>query len=194
MKLTFFAIVATVILLGSTSSIRVQAQPGEDLKTSGDRRIEFTVPDAPWSLTLPKANLVVNRQEIKADRRSGYFLLTDEKNQMTISFFIEAVKDCKNSKACRDMIRKLGNPAWEDAQKFEQYEIGDVSYLELFVPSFRGAPVKQQNVYAEFVKDGFWVDLHISKVLYKPEHHSLFEQIIKSIKFEPKNSQTAAQK
>jgi hypothetical protein len=41
-------------------------------------------------------------------------------------------------------------------------------------------------LYAEFVVDGFWVDFHISKVLYKPEEHELFEQLVKAIKFEPK--------
>jgi hypothetical protein len=47
-------------------------------------------------------------------------------------------------------------------------------------------PVKQQNMYAEFVVDGYWVDLHISKVLYEPKDHVLFEELVKSIKFEPK--------
>jgi hypothetical protein len=69
-----------------------------------------------------------------------------------------------------------------------------VSVLELMVPKFRGMDVRQQNVYAEFVVDGFWVDMHISKVLYKPEEHQLFERIIKAVKFEPKNQkQTLSQ-
>jgi hypothetical protein len=44
------------------------------------------------------------------------------------------------------------------------------------------------DMYAQFVKDGFWVDLHISKVLYKKEDHALFENIIKSVKFELKDT------
>jgi hypothetical protein len=62
------------------------------------------------------------------------------------------------------------------------------------MPTFRGTPVKQQNMYVEFVKDGYWVDLHISKVLYKLEEHELFERLIKSIKFEMKDSQSQKQK
>jgi hypothetical protein len=156
-------------------------------RTLDEERIGFTVPAAPWTLTLPKGDLAVERQQLKPDGRSGYFSLNDEKNKMTISFFIEPVKDCEDSKACRDMVWKLGNPSWEDPQKVVQSEIGGVSYFEFFMPSFRGVPVKQQNMYAEFVKDGFWVDMHISKILYKPEEHELFERIIKSVKFEPKN-------
>lgn len=152
-----------------------------------EERIGFSVPAAPWALTLPKDGLVVENQQIKPDGRYGYFSLIDEKDKMNISFFVEPVKDCKDSKSCRDMVWKLGNPSWEKPQKVVQSEIEGVSYFEFFMPSFRGMPVKQQNMYAEFVKDGFWVDMHISKVLYKPEEHELFERIIKSVKFEPEN-------
>ena len=165
----------------------VLCQPVVASKTFDEERLGFTVSAAPWTLTLPKGELVVERQQFKPDGRSGYFSMNDEKNMMTISFFIEPVKDCKDSKSCRDMVWKLGNPSWENPQKVVQSEIGDVSYFEFFMPSFRGMPVKQQNMYAEFVKDGFWVDMHISKVLYKPEEHELFERVVKSVRFEPKN-------
>lgn len=162
-------------------------------KTSDEERIGFTVPSAPWTLTLPKAGLVVETQQIRPDGRYGYFSMNDEKKKITISFFIEPVSKCKDSKSCRDMVWKLGNPAWENPQNVVQSEIGDVSYFEFLMPSFRGVPVKQQNMYAEFVKDGYWVDLHISKVLYEPQEHELFERIIKSIKFEPKSAESQKQ-
>ncbi len=166
-----------------------QAAPATD-----EERVGFSVPAAPWSLTLPKDGLVVQSRQIKPDdNRYGYFSLVDEKNNINISFFIEPVKDCKDSKSCRDMVWKLGNPMWEKPEKVVQSEIGDVSYFEFFMPSFRGTPVRQQNFYAEFVKDGFWVDMHISKVLYKPEEHELFERIIKSVKFEPKEARPQRQ-
>ena len=153
---------------------------------TAEERISFSVPAAPWTLTLPKEGLVVQEQQVKPDGRYGYFSLIDERNNLNISFFIEPVKDCKDSKSCRDMIWKLGNPSWEKPQNIVQSQIGDVSYFEFFMPSFRGTPVNQQNMYAEFVKDGFWIDMHISKVLYKPEEHDVFERVIKSVKFEAK--------
>lgn len=162
-------------------------------KPLDEERIRFTVPAAPWTFTLPKSGLVIQQRQAKPDGRSAYFLLIDEKKKLNISFFIEPVEDCRDSKACRDMVWKLGNPSWENPQKVVQSEIGDVSYVEFFMPSFKSVPVKQQNMYAEFVKDGYWIDLHISKVLYKPEEHELFERLIKSIKFESKDSQSQKQ-
>ena len=154
---------------------------------SVDGRIGFTVPAAPWTLTLPKENLTVDKRQVKPDGQYGYFLLRDDKNELNISMFIEPAKDCKNSKACRDMVWKLGNPSWENPQNVVLSEIGEVSFFEFLMPSYRGQPLRQQNMYVEFVVDEFWVDLHISKVLYQPKEHELFERLVASIRFEPRN-------
>jgi len=151
-----------------------------------EKRMSFTVPAAPWTLTLPAANFSLKQKQLKPDGSAGYFALADETSNLNVSFFIEPVGNCKDSKSCRDMVWKLGNPAWENPKNFVSSEIGDVSYFEMLIPSFRGQPVQQQNMYAEFVVDGFWVDLHISKIFFKPDEHKLFEELVKSIKFEPK--------
>jgi hypothetical protein len=67
-----------------------------------------------------------------------------------------------------------------------QSEIGDVSFFEFYRPAVQGQPVKMLDMYAEFVRDGYWIDLHISKVLYKKSDHALFEDLVKSAAFEPK--------
>jgi hypothetical protein len=151
-----------------------------------DKRVGLTVPAAPWMLTLKSGELALERQQLKPDGRSGYFLLNDKKNYMYVSLFIEPAEECKDSRSCRDMVWKAGNPAWENPQKVVSSNLGDVYYFEFFMPSFRGQPIEQQHMYAQFVVDGYWVDMHISKVLYKPEDRKLFERIIKSVKFEPK--------
>jgi hypothetical protein len=156
-----------------------------------EKRLEFSAPGAPWILTLPADNFQVAEKKLRDDGRGAYFHIVDEKQHINLSMFIEPVKDCNDSKSCRDMIWKLGNPEWTNPQNVVQSEIGDVSVLELMVPSYQGMNIRQQNVYAEFVVDGFWIDMHLSKVLYKPEEHELFERIIKSVKFEPKTNRNA---
>jgi hypothetical protein len=162
------------------------------LSPADDKLISLTVPAAPWTLTLPAGDFKVTEREIKPDGSSGYFYLTGEKSRINISLFIEPVSECKDSKSCRDMVWKVGNPLWENPQNVVSAEIGDVSYFEFFMPKFRNMDFQQQNLYAEFVVDGFWVDCHISKVFYKPEEHALFEQLVKSVKFEPKEKKAGA--
>jgi hypothetical protein len=154
--------------------------------TAQERRLEFTLAEAPWTLTIPADDFKLAQKKMRSDGRGAYFYLIDEKQNIDLSMFIEPVKDCADSKACRDMIWKLGNPEWINPQNVVQSTIGDVSVLELMLPKYQGRDIRQHNVYAEFVVDGFWVDMHLSKALYKPEEHQLFERIIKSVKFEPK--------
>ena len=156
------------------------------LATPSQKTIRLTVPGAPWTLTIPSGSFVLEGQEIKPDGRHGYFILRDKQSDVSMSLFIEPVDKCSDSKSCRDMVWKLGNPSWENPQNVVLSKIGEVHFFEFLIPSFRGRPVQQQNMYAQFVVDGFWVDMHISKILYKPEEHKLFEDIIKSVKFETK--------
>ncbi len=156
-----------------------------------EKRLEFAVPGSPWTLTLPAQDFHLAEKKMRSDGRGAYFHLVDEIQNINLSMFIEPVKDCKDSKSCRDMIWKLGNPEWANAQNVVQSEIGDISVLELMVPSYQGVDIRQQNVYAEFVVDGFWVDMHLSKILYKPEEHKLFERIIESVRFAPKTNPKA---
>jgi hypothetical protein len=54
------------------------------------------------------------------------------------------------------------------------------------MPTAKGVPVRQQHMYAQFVVEGYWVDMHISKPLYEPREHELFTRLVKSVMFEPK--------
>jgi hypothetical protein len=165
-------------------------QAGGICRTPDERKLSFTVPAAPWTLTLPAGDFVTSQKQIKPDGRYGYFHIVDDAKQLNVSMFIEPVGNCKDSKSCRDMVWKMGNPAWVNPQNIVLTEIGEISIFEFLIPTFRDLPIQQQNLYAQFVVEGFWVDVHISKVLYKPQEHDLFVRLIKSIKFEPKNSKT----
>jgi hypothetical protein len=83
---------------------------------------------------------------------------------------------------------------WGELQNVVQSKIGEVSYFEFFRPTIQGQPIKMLDMYAEFVQDGFWIDLHISKVLYKKEDHVLFENLVKSAKFENKTGKLKSSK
>ncbi|MFN2578922.1 MAG: hypothetical protein ABR607_14675 [Pyrinomonadaceae bacterium] len=175
MRTRSFLILAIIVMLWATVPASV----------SDEKRIELNAPAAPWVLSFPAANFKMAERKIRPDG-AAYFYLTDENSGLNVSMYIEPVKDCNSSKACRDMIWKAGNPNWVNPQNVVQGEIRDVSYVEFMVPEFQRQPVRQENMYAEFVVDRFWVDLHISKVLFTPADHSLFEEFVKSIKFESK--------
>src|SRR5882724_9236100 len=118
-----------------------------------EKRLEFTVPESPWTLTIPSDDFNLAQKQTSSDGHGAYFYLVDEKQNVNLSMFIEPVKDCKDSKSCRDMLWKVGNPEWVNPKNIVQSEIGDVSVLEFLIPSYQGMAIRQQNVYAEFVLD-----------------------------------------
>jgi hypothetical protein len=154
-----------------------------------DGKMSFTSKTAPWELVLDLKGYSLAQYRTKPD--GVYFHLSSEGTGMNVSLFIEPAVKCKTSKECRDMVLAAGNPAWGKYQDLVQSEIGDVSYFEFYRPEALGMPLQMLDMYAQFVKDGYWVDLHISKVLYKKEHHKLFENIVKSAQFIAKTSTQA---
>src|SRR5215831_11107728 len=176
-------LLSLILLSPSTRSVYSQQPEGSSVR--------LTVPKAPWTMFISGAAPVLNRQEINPDGSRGYFMLVDEKAEMFASLYIEPVNKCKTSKECRDMVWKLGNPAWQKPQNVKLSEIGEISILELLVPEYQGRPIRQQNMYAEFVVEGYWVDLHLSKALYQDQDRGLFERMVKSVRFEPKKGDVA---
>lgn len=161
-------------------------------QTAGEDRIAFTTPEAPWFILLDGKDFDFRNQQIKPDNKSGYFLMWNASEGMTVSLFIEPAVKCKTSAECRDYVWKAGNPKWGKVQDVVQSKIGDVSYFEFFRPTVQNQPLEMFDMYAQFVEDGFWVDLHISKVKYKKEDHRSIEDFIRAVRFIPKTDQTAA--
>jgi hypothetical protein len=61
----------------------------------------------------------------------------------------------------------------------------EVSAASSFLfPLFGECQFSSTAFYAQFVKDGFWIDLHLSKVGYKPDERELFDRVIKSVRLE----------
>jgi hypothetical protein len=152
----------------------------------GQEPLMLVVPGSPWTLTLPKAGFELQPAKISPDGRSGYFMASDRRLGLNISFFVEPAEKCKTSRECRDLLRKDGFAHLGKAENVKAFEIGDVSVVECFVSEFKGIRVKQQNMFAEFVVDGYWVDAHISKMPYTQQDHEMFEKLVKSIAFVPK--------
>jgi tetratricopeptide (TPR) repeat protein len=153
--------------------------------------LRLSVPKAPWTVVISGEALSLNQQRIQPDGQRGYFMMTDSKARVFASLYIEPVDECKTSKECRDLVWKRGNPAWQNPKDVKLGEIGEISILELMVPEYQGLPMRQQNMYAQFVLDGYWVDLHLSKVQYQDKDRVFFERMVKSVRFEPKKEDAA---
>jgi hypothetical protein len=143
----------------------------------------LTAPAAPWKIRIDGKSLDITKVQAKPDGRSIYVLMIDPKEEMNVSIFIEPVDRCKTTDECRDLVLNSGNPGWGKFQDLAKGKLGDSSYFEFFRPVAGGQPLRMFDMYAEFVRDGYWVDLHLSKTSYKKEDHALFENYVKAMTF-----------
>lgn len=165
--------ISVTILVVFQTFVSAQAVPKD--------QIRLTAPEAPWTLVIDGNNLDIKTVQVKPG--GAYFLMFPDKDGLNISLFVEPADKCKTSDECRDFVLNTGNPRWGKFQDLAKSKIGDFSYFEFFRPEVQGQLLKMQDMYAEYVGNGYWVDLHISKVLYKKEDKLLFEKLVNSIKF-----------
>ncbi len=175
-------------IVSATCSIIVLFSFFVSAQTVIEDRIALTVIDSPWVIMMDSKDFVVRNQTIKPDGKSVYLLLSNRENGLNVSLFIEPAIKCKTSEECRDFVLNTGNPAWGKFQDLVKSKLGDVSYFEFFRPTVQDKPIRIFDMYAEFVENGYWVDLHISKANYKNEDHKLFENVVKSIRFVSKTA------
>ncbi len=151
--------------------------------------LRLTSIGAPWWLVIDAPGLEVRSVGTKAD--GAYFLLYPTKDELNVSLWIEPAAKCKTNIECRDFVLSSGNPRWGAYEKLNKASFGKFDYFEFYRPTVQDMPIQMQDMYAQYVDKGYWLDVHLSKSLYKPEDKALFEDLLKSLKFEPKTAESA---
>ena len=152
--------------------------------------VQLTTMKAPFVLRILGQDLDI--RQANADQEKAYFSMTSGTTKLNVSVFIEPIGDCKTAVECRDHVLGAGNPRWGGLQDLKKGKMGEASYFEFYRPEVDGKPVKMLDMYAEFVRDGYWLDMHISKVLYDEKDHALFESVVSSAQLISKSDKTAA--
>jgi hypothetical protein len=155
--------------------------------------VQVTTTKAPWTMRILGNDLDITGVQAKPDEASAYFMMTSESTKLNVSVFIEPVDKCKSGEECRDHLLNLGNPAWGKFEQLSKGKIKDFSYFEFYRAAPQGMPLKMLDMYAEYVSDGYWVDIHISKALYTKADHALFDKVINSIVFTPRKGAAATE-
>ena len=176
--LLFVALVLSLAMIGN----------GQDFVDG----VDLTTTNAPWTMRILGSDLDITNVKAKPDEASAYFMMSSASSKLNVSVFIEPVNKCKSSEECRDHVLAAGNPAWGKFEQLAKGAIKDFHYFEFYRPEAMGQPVKMQDMYAQHVLNGYWVDVHISKVLYTKADRALFEKLINSISFIPKTGTPAA--
>lgn len=161
-----------------------------DMRQS-EEAIYLSAPNTPWELRFPKGGWQLKQERQRQDGLAYYYMFSDSKNQMHSSFYIEPAEKCKTSKDCRSMFWSNPGPLYENPQSVEQFEENGFAIVKFIIPSIRGLQVNQLNYSAHIVRDGYWVDMHLSKLPSQKGDEVFLSGFVKTVSFQQKSTAAA---
>jgi hypothetical protein len=137
------------------------------------------VPESASTIAFPADGFRVET----ADDARPYYFLKDEKTGLNVSFNFEPVRKCKTSEECRDyLVAKLRTVSFKKDWSVSKIDQTPVS--EHLDGPVEGLNLRQHHLNAHYIIDGVWIDMHLSKVNYRPADHELFASFVRSIRID----------
>lgn len=138
-----------------------------------------------WILSFPIDNYKFSSVKSSLDGATCYYLFTNDENHLTVSFYLEKAKKDEDAISYRDQTFSEVKFLYPNIEHVVKTNLKDCSVVEYYIPDMFGEKINQQNMNAHFVKDGLWVDLHISKVNFHENERETFYNFLKSVSFSP---------
>ncbi len=151
--------------------------------TKQNDRYELTTTHVNWIMSFPRTDLSMELKKSNPQGTAVYHMFTNKKTGLNVSFFIEPAIEFEDPVSYRDNYKLM----YENAVNMVKKEFVDYASLEYLVPEFLGRKLNQQHMNAMYVKDDYWIDLHLSKVDFKEGEQNLFYDFINCVKFLPKS-------
>jgi tetratricopeptide (TPR) repeat protein len=179
-----FALVLFIVGTATTE----QAQPPQTANLS------VALPGEQWALVFDAPGYKIEKNGLEPDGRA-YLLAENATTGVILSVYLDKVStkatidDCKKTQS-----ERLTQKVAYKREKAESREADGMEIVEYTIPEFQGVPVQQRNFFACIAKDDVYVDIHFSKVAFKPEQEELFKAVLASAHFLDKGAQSAQPK
>jgi len=144
--------------------------------------ITLTLPSLSWALEIPGTGFRTERPRMASSLESRSVLATNKQTSVTLSAFLEKAPKPGTARECRDYYWSRAQQSPIHKEQIGMSEAGDIAIVEYFVPEWMGMKVQQKNMNVYLAQDGYWIDIHISKPLFKPQDEKLFQDIVKGIR------------
>jgi hypothetical protein len=138
----------------------------------------IAVPTTALALEFPADGFKI----AQADDYRPYYFLTNDKTRLNVSFNFEPAAKCGTSEACRDYFAGRTKGAYPNKTNWRSSKVGDVYASENLDGPVNGLDLRQQHMNAHIVRDGVWIDVHLSKVRYQEADRELFLNFVRSIR------------
>jgi tetratricopeptide (TPR) repeat protein len=184
MQATRYFVLAIALL--STAAAHAQDGPVS-------AKFDVWLPGKLWALELDGTGFTPRSNEIQPDGRR-YFLAENTKTRAVVSVYLEALKSAVQPGECKRSLEekmKRNSSLASGALRGVVYrESGEMQILDFTLPELDGVPTSQKNIFGCLIRDGVFVDIHISKVFFKAADEALFAALLQSFHFVPREATT----
>lgn len=175
---------ATILALLSCCAVATaQVKPQAD-----NSKMEIALPSESWTLVFDAPGFKVSTNGLQPDGRA-YLMAENKSTGVTLSAYLERVSGGATVDGCKENQKQRSEQKVPyKRENLTIRESGGMTVLEFTIAEFNGAPVQQRNLFACMAKDDVYVDIHLSKVLFKASHEELFNAVLNSAHFVDKSS------
>lgn len=135
-----------------------------------------------WAVAVEAPGFVVKQSFTKPDGRQ-YLLADNPATGMVISITLEKSAKGANVNTCPEY---LGGRIQALQREFRitsvrYMTVSKMTAVEYFLPEAQGRPVRQNNLVACTAKEDVFIDIHLSKALFKPQEEPLFRSALDGV-------------
>ena len=141
------------------------------------------LPGRDWAIEVGLPGFVIQQEEVQAHAQ-GARMMGEKPNSGTyVSMFMEPRPTPATSKSCRDDYWAKGKDSPSQKTNIELSDLGQMSLIKWLQPDHQGARIDQQHMHAFLGRDNVCMEVHISKIYFKPGEESVFGDIFRTIQY-----------
>ena len=171
-------------------ALLIPAIPAHADLSEADGMIGISAREVGWVVRFPREGYTLLAERDRPDGRAHYYLFSHVSTGLNVSVRIEPAGTCATAEACRDAYWRDRSAQVATAELLNRSERNGFALLEfavkLQVPQLAGRTVEQQHFSGHLVRDGYWVDIHLSMMPYTQSDRRVFPDFVDAIRVEPK--------
>ncbi len=143
----------------------------------------FNMPQEDWSLEINLDGFEIIKEGFSSDNKMFQLSAINAKKQINLTIFIEKTESKGDKEKCRDYYWNKAKNSPLAKENLKKYETVNLAIIEHDTKEYNGQIVNFHSLNAYLAKNGYWIDVHISKAGFTKKDKKTFKRITESITF-----------
>lgn len=148
-----------------------------------DGNFTMSLPTINWALQIDLKGFQLQGMELLPDGENQKMQAFNKDTEIVISAFLEKADHAGDANECREFYWSKGKKSPIKKKDIKLKELNGVPVVEYTAVEYEGKKFIQKNINAYYSKNGYWVDIHMSKMVKNTEQEPAFGQVLASVKF-----------